>query len=131
MMTDAAASTNALRISASRGQLLRAAVRNPPLGFFDPRGHQPKSQYDEDHTCGHPHDQAADLLVLQRCEMKRSSPRLVNRIPDLLREGHQRPQDAGMNRGSEAVHDSNAGREPAMASMNKCPPEQESRAEKH
>ena len=77
---------------------------------------------------GHPHQQAGELLILERREAGRMV-REVRRVPDSRRDGQQRAQHAAVNGGDEHVDDGRAVAGAALAAVRDAPPEERGGAE--
>src|ERR1700710_1038791 len=105
-------------------QRLAPGVRHPALRLSQPGREQAETEEDEDDSRGNPHDQAGELLVLQRREPPPARPRLVDGIPQTGGERQEGAQDAAVHRGGEDVEHGRPIAELAEAAVDQRPPEQ-------
>src|SRR5579875_2449551 len=120
------------RKAASRIERLARIELGPfetQIAFLEPGGEQRQTSSEIDEAGRHPHDQAAELLVLQRCEPPGLSGRAVGGIPDVRSEGEQRAECSGVNGSGEDVKKGRAVGSASMA-VKDGPPEEQCRKEK-
>ena len=100
----------------------------PPIGFAQPGREQEERARGERETGRHPHQQAGELLILERREAGRMLHE-VRRIPHARRKRQQRAQHAAVNGGRKHVDDRRAVPGAAVSAVRDAPPEQRRGAE--
>src|ERR1043166_5673188 len=84
------------------------------LGFSEPGGEDRDAEDCEQDAGGNPHDQAGQLLILDRIQAPGRGARAVDRIPQMRRECNERAERAAVSRRGEDVDDRRAVAEAAV-----------------
>src|SRR6185369_12373070 len=89
--------------SSSWSQLQAFSFCGPQICFTQPSGKQRESGNHVDQACGNPHDQAAELLVLERRQAPGGGQPDIRRVPNGSGDGEQCAQYAAVNRRGEEI----------------------------
>src|SRR6185503_2785484 len=110
--------------SFSWNQLQAFSPRRAQVCFTQPTGKERESGDHVNEPRGDPHDQAAELLILERRESPRCSETRVRRIPRCSGDSDECAECAAVNGSREEIEHGRAVTHRALWSMNEGPPEQ-------
>jgi hypothetical protein len=88
-------------LPACRTALPPRSGRAPLFHLPQPNSRDRQGRREEDHSARHPHDEAADLLIVQRREPADARSREIRGVPDARGKGEEGAEDAGVHRRRE------------------------------